>query len=145
MTYLVDANVILSVLLDEEHAEDGAEFLERVPRYHLCISEFSFYSVALSLIKRGTTARFVEFIDDVEAGVSVLGLSLSDLRNLTAIMQQYTLDFDDAFQYTVAENHNLTIVSYDTDFNRTPRRAVTPAMVLRRLEQSSTDQENDTK
>jgi predicted nucleic acid-binding protein len=35
-------------------------------------------------------------------------------------MEQYGLDFDDAYQYTVAERGALTLVSFDADFDRTP-------------------------
>jgi hypothetical protein len=39
------------------------------------------------------------------------------------------LDFDDAYQYTAAEKHNLILLSFDTDFDRTSRGRKTPAMV----------------
>jgi predicted nucleic acid-binding protein len=40
---------------------------------------------------------------------------------ITEIAQQYQLDYDDAFQYAIAELYNLTIVSFDKDFDRTPK------------------------
>lgn len=42
----------------------------------------------------------------------------------------YGLDFDDAYQYAVAEKHNLTLVSFDKDFDRTERGRKTPAEIL---------------
>ena len=36
-------------------------------------------------------------------------------------MQQFSLDFDDAYQYVAAEKYGLTIVSFDNDFDRTER------------------------
>lgn len=45
-------------------------------------------------------------------------------------MQAYDLDFDDAFQYTAAEMYDPRIVSFDSDFDRTPRGRVTPEQVL---------------
>jgi len=43
---------------------------------------------------------------------------------------RFNLDFDDAYQYAIAEKFNLTIVSFDSDFNRTERGRKTPAEVL---------------
>jgi len=45
-------------------------------------------------------------------------------------MERYHLDFDDAYQYTVAEKHDLTIVSFDHDFDQTERGRKTPGEVL---------------
>jgi predicted nucleic acid-binding protein len=40
------------------------------------------------------------------------------------------LDFDDAYQYVAADKHNLVIVSFDGDFDRTERGRKTPQAVL---------------
>jgi len=49
-----------------------------------------------------------------------------------ATMQKWRmkLDFDDAYQYVAAEKHNLTLVSFDADFDRTDRGRKTPAELL---------------
>jgi predicted nucleic acid-binding protein len=39
-----------------------------------------------------------------------------DVRQLAEAAQQFNLDFDDAYQYALAERYNLTIVSFDSDF-----------------------------
>ena len=41
-------------------------------------------------------------------------------------MALYHLDFDDAYQYTAADEHGLVLVSFDTDFDRTPLQRMTP-------------------
>ena len=46
-------------------------------------------------------------------------------------MEQFRLDFDDAYQYVAAEWAEAVIVSYDDDFDRTVRRRQTPVDVLR--------------
>jgi hypothetical protein len=40
------------------------------------------------------------------------------------------LDFDDAYQYVAAEKHDLTLISFDADFDRTERGRKTPADIL---------------
>lgn len=46
------------------------------------------------------------------------------------VAERFDLDFDDAYQYTVAERRNLTVVSFDSDFDRTDRGRRTPAQIL---------------
>jgi len=38
---------------------------------------------------------------------------------LVLIKQKFNLDFDDVYQYVVAEKFDLTIVSFDSDFDKT--------------------------
>jgi PIN domain. len=41
------------------------------------------------------------------------------VKQLVLIKQKFNLDFDDAYQYVVAEKFGLTIVSFDSDFDKT--------------------------
>ena len=45
-------------------------------------------------------------------------------------MDQFDLDFDDAYHYVAAEKYGLTIVSLDRDFDQTERGRKTPDEVL---------------
>lgn len=45
-------------------------------------------------------------------------------------MEQQNLDYDDAYQYTIAKKYNLTLVSFDSDFDLTERGRQTPSQVL---------------
>lgn len=42
-----------------------------------------------------------------------------------------SLDFDDAYQYVAAEKYTLTLISFDTDFDRTERGKKTPGEIKR--------------
>jgi predicted nucleic acid-binding protein len=53
-----------------------------------------------------------------------------DVRQLAEAAQQFNLDFDDAYQYALAERYNLTIVSFDSDFDRTERGRKVPKDLL---------------
>jgi predicted nucleic acid-binding protein len=46
------------------------------------------------------------------------------------VAERFNLDFDDAYQYTAAEKYDLTLVSFDSDFDHTERGRKTPAEVL---------------
>jgi uncharacterized protein len=43
----------------------------------------------------------------------------------------FGLDFDDAYQYVVAEKFDLVLVSFDMDFDRTDKKRMIPAGIPR--------------
>jgi len=51
-------------------------------------------------------------------------------HSLCVILTRLNLDFDDAYQYVAAEQNNLVIVSFDSDFNKTPLGSKNPAEIL---------------
>lgn len=71
------------------------------------------------------------FLQDVEVSMHLVRLNLAELDILPEAAQDLNLDFDDAYQYVLAERRGLHLVSFDTDFDRTPLRRVTPAVALR--------------
>jgi predicted nucleic acid-binding protein len=46
------------------------------------------------------------------------------------ISRKFGLDFDDAYQYAAAQEQNLTLVSFDADFDRTSRGRKSPSEIL---------------
>ena len=60
----------------------------------------------------------------------VVSLSYEDMRNVIEVSTCFNLDFDDAYQYVVAEKYNLTIISFDSDFDRTELKRKTPREVI---------------
>jgi len=63
----------------------------------------------------------LDFVQDVfiEGAVVMVRLAPQDTRDIVRVMEEFDLDFDDAYQYVAAEKRDLTIVSFDTDFDRT--------------------------
>lgn len=55
---------------------------------------------------------------------------MNDYSDLMIAQKNFRLDFDDAYQYTLGKKFNLQIISYDSDFDRTDYRRMTPADVL---------------
>jgi predicted nucleic acid-binding protein len=130
--YLLDSNIFLELLLDQDKADEVEKLLRSVQREELCISEFSLYSIGIVLFRRKLYEAFVRLVDDLilTGGIRLLRLTPEDVRQLAEAAQQFNLDFDDAYQYALAERYNLTIVSFDSDFDRTERGRKTPADLI---------------
>lgn len=62
-------------------------------------------------------------------GVQLIRLKVEDMEKLVDFSKRFSLDFDDAYQYTLAEKYNLTLVSFDSDFDKTERGRKTPKEV----------------
>ena len=126
--YLVDTNVWLERLLEQTKAAEVARFLDRTPSEHLYITDFAFHSIAVIMTHSKRTEALLSFVKDafVDGAVSVLHLEPEETEQIAGIMSRFNLDFDDAYQYVAAEKHDLVIVSFDTDFDRTERKRKTP-------------------
>jgi predicted nucleic acid-binding protein len=57
-------------------------------------------------------------LEDVSNNTQILLLAKESYSKLPEIKQRYNLDFDDAYQFQVAEDHKLAIATLDKDFNR---------------------------
>lgn len=136
--YLLDTNIILEFLLNQEKADEVEKFLRNIPLETLHLSEFSLYSIGIILLHRGMAEIFPRMIDDllVSGGIQLVRLGLWDMPNLVQIAQRFNLDFDDAYQYIVAEKYELTIVSFDGDFDRTELGRKTPTEILIELSEN---------
>ena len=135
--YLLDTSVVLEFLLDQEEADDVQALLENVPGEMLRITEFTLYSTGILLLRRKLADRLLEFVEDfLDTGaVRVIRLSHGEMANIVQAASRCRLDFDDAYQCVAAEKHDLTLVSFDTDFDRTERGRKTPADVLKKLQE----------
>jgi len=130
--YLVDTNVWLESILDQERAEEVRDFMRRVEGRLLAVSEFSIYSVCVILNRMKKQEACADFLTDTIADTGLLRvrLDIPDMLNALDVGKRYRLDFDDAYQYVAAEKHDLTLVSFDSDFDQTDRGRKTPAEVL---------------
>lgn len=130
--YLIDTNVWLERLLEQEKTEEVKRFLDSVSSDQLSITDFSFHSIGVILNRLNHREGLLRFIRDtfIEGAVRLIRLSPVDTQRQVDIIERFNLDFDDAYQYLVAEQHNLTLVSFDGDFDQTPRGRKTPAEIL---------------
>lgn len=63
---------------------------------------------------------FTEFINDLfkTAAISQVVLCPHELIEIPEVIRLYNLDFDDTYQYLVAKNNQLEIITFDNDFKQ---------------------------
>ena len=130
--YLLDTNILLELLLKREHAAAVIQFLQ-APEITCSISDFSFHSIGLHLFNKDKKDLYLRFAKDMfkPGGLRITSLLPEYLPDLAHASDSYGLDFDDAYQYALARSQNLTLISYDNDFNKTPEKRITPEKILR--------------
>ncbi len=116
--YLIDTNVFLEVLLSQEKKEKCKKFLDdNIENLH--ISDFSLHSIGVILFRNKKEDAFQKFISDIFPKVEIVTLSKWSYEGLVEIKRKSGLDFDDAYQYKIAKDHDLKVVTMDTDFEET--------------------------
>jgi predicted nucleic acid-binding protein len=123
LVYLLDTNIILELLLDQDHADHVAAFLNQAAPDSLHISEFSLYSLGVILIRLKRFDLFLRSVKDLFLSevIGLLRLGVEDMAKVSEVAHAFGLDFDDSYQYVAAEKFTLELLSFDRDFDRTPR------------------------
>ena len=131
MKLLVDTNVFLEILLSDSRSDEARGFLENPNGHELFVSDFALHSIGLLLLRRSLPEVFVQFLEDtIDAiGVKMVSLTEQELRTVVSNASAFDFDFDDAYQYSVAEKYDFTLISFDTDFDRSKRGRKSPADV----------------
>lgn len=134
MRLLIDTNIILEILLAQEKANEARGLLAKVESHEFYISDYSLHSIGTILFRRTKPHVFRQFLKDmlIHAGMAVITLPIEDMVSVIEAAKAFKLDFDDAYQYAIADKHMLTIISFDADFDRTERGRRRPAEILRR-------------
>jgi uncharacterized protein len=130
--YLVDTNVWLERLLDQDRSEEVGEFLSKVAADQLLMSDFTLHSIGVILNRLGQRSVLPRFVEDLFAQGNVMLVSVRPeaMHRPVEVMDQYNLDFDDAYQYVAAETYDARMVSFDTDFDRTDCTRLTPGEII---------------
>src|SRR5262249_2786742 len=130
MRLLLDTNIFLEVIFNQRQALIVRVLLNSIS-HELFISDFSMHSVGVLVISRRGAKRWRRFLEELilQGHVTVLALSNDSLLNVGDIAKRFGLDFDDAYQYVTAEENNLTLVSFDRDFDKTTRGRQTPQVI----------------
>jgi predicted nucleic acid-binding protein len=130
--FLVDTNVWLERLLDQDRAAEVGDFLNRFPSEWLFMTDFVLHSVGIVLSRFNQLEALSRFVQDafVDGAVVLIHLYPDDTENILHTIQEFHLDFDDAYQYVSAEKYDLTLVSFDSDFDHIPRGKKTPGKAM---------------
>ena len=130
MRLLLDTNIFLEVIFNQRQALIVRVLLNSIS-HQLFISDFSLHSVGVLVISKRGAKRWRRFLEELvlPGHVTVLALSNAGLLNVGDIAQRFGLDFDDAYQYVTAEENDLTLVSFDRDFDKTTRGRQTPQAI----------------
>jgi len=52
------------------------------------------------------------------------------MKRVVEVMNNFNLDFDDAYQYVAAEREKAIIISFDKDFDKTEQGRWTPIQAI---------------
>jgi uncharacterized protein len=117
--YLVDTNIWLERLLNQERSDEVGRFFDLIRASDLYLTDFTLHSIGIILTKLHQPKVFVDFVKDIliESRVRLVRIDPESIRDLVIVIGEYHLDFDDGYQYLAAQQNDLTLVSFDTDFD----------------------------
>ncbi len=130
--YLVDTNIWLERFLNQERSEEVGYFLDHTLSDRFFISDFALHSIGVVMSKLNQMGASLSFVRDafIDGSVSLIHVAPEDMQDIARAAERFNLDFDDAYQYAVAEKYDLVIVSFDSDFDRTDLGRKVPAEVI---------------
>ena len=134
MRILIDTNIFLEIILAQKKALEARSLLERTKDHEFFITDYSLHSIGLLLFRLGRHQSFQDFLEDmvIRAGTSLISLRVEDMSSVIQAAQQYHLDFDDSYQFNkAAAKNNLTLVSFDSHFDRTDQGRKAPSEITR--------------
>lgn len=132
MRYLVDTNVWLELLLGQEKSEIASRFFDLIPTDELFASDFSIHSIGVILSRLKKIDVFDQFVIDlfVYGQLEQLSLDPADLLEVTSNIRKYKLDFDDSYQFSISQKFDLTLITFDKDFNVSGIKKKSPEEVI---------------
>lgn len=94
MNLLIDTNIILEIVLEQEHDQEARSLLSTTHRHHLFLSDFSLHSIGVILFRRNQSDAFLEFCSDmVEPGrLAIIGLSVQHMNRVAQVSKEFRLD-----------------------------------------------------
>lgn len=117
INYLIGTNIFLEILLNQEKKELCKDYLNN-KFGKIAISDFSLHSIGIILFRNKKFEVYHSFINDILSRIKIVTVPNENYHRVRTLAEQYNLDFDDAYQVTVAENLKLNIVTMDKDFEK---------------------------
>jgi predicted nucleic acid-binding protein len=126
--YLLDTNIFLEYILRRSRVEEVKNFFQRADLTTLNTSDFSLHTIGVIYLREHKYREFLTFVDEdiIGSGICVISVAPDNFSKITKAADRFHLDFDDAYQYAVAEQNRLTIVSFDKDFDRMEKGRMEP-------------------
>jgi predicted nucleic acid-binding protein len=114
---LIDAGVFLEILLGQERADlCRATIAERQDR--LIVTDFALHAIGLVLLRNKRRDLYRDFFRELAPRLDVRSLPVESYGMLLDYHERLNLDFDDAYQLSVASLFGFSLLTLDSDFNR---------------------------
>ncbi len=109
--YLLDTNILLELLLNQKKADEVERLLLETPPEMLSVSEFTIDSIGVILIRRIMHDIFLKAMEDMllVGGIRLMRIGPEDMQRVVLASRRFKLDYDDAYQYALAEKYNLIL------------------------------------
>jgi len=138
MSYLVDTNIFLEVMLSRRRKEECKNLLKQISAGKIrgMLTDFSLYSLMLIMVSHKRYSEIKKFLSSLVAykGLFVYNCTLDDKINCIDIALNEGLDVDDSIQYAAALSLNAkAIISFDSNFDGLEIPREEPAEVLKHL------------
>ena len=130
--YLVDTNIWLERLLDQDKSDIVSKFLNTIPLDQIFISDFALHSIGVILSRLNKIDILDIFVNDlfINGLIEQIALVPDDFVDIISNIEKFKLDFDDAYQLTISQKYDMTIVTFDKDFNSKGINKMTPEDII---------------
>ena len=115
--FLADTNIFLEILFGQDKKEACKTFLISNIG-DLSITDFSLHSIGVILFRYNKEDIFRKFVEDVMPDARLLTLPMELYNDVVNVRKSLNLDFDDAYQYSVAKYYGLKVATMDKDFEK---------------------------
>ena len=131
--YLVDTNIWLERLLDQDKSEIVSKFLDTIPLEQIFISDFTLHSIGVILSRLNKLDILDKFVNDLffKGLIDQIFIYHHYFAEIIENIEKYKLDFDDSYQLTTSIKYDLTIVTFDKDFNVRGINRMSPEEILK--------------
>ncbi len=132
--YLIDTNIFLEFLLGQERSEECIELFGKVVSGSISanLSRFSLYSIEILLTKNKKIDALEKFLAVINysKGLKIINTDVGDDRKILEYIKEYNLSFDDALNFHICKSLNLSIISLDRHFDKTPVKRIEPRELI---------------
>ena len=115
--FLIDTNIFLEILLNQNKKESCKKFLSSNAD-KLSITDFSLHSIGVILFRYHKEDIFQKFAEDIMPNTKLISLPIGLYEEVVDARKSMDLDFDDAYQYSLAKYYRLKLVTIDRDFRK---------------------------